>query len=202
MSKGPNPGRLICLMRTGRELYKTQSDDDGVTWTPPHPHVFAGLDVYRTELWVDMLRDFPDFKGKPLDENNPDELRGAVVDPDLIEMPAASSSPPSASASPRNSAGAHPEHAWNGNYLAVSLDHGQTWSNVVRMTSGVLTTHYMASKKPHRRHPLRRLRPGRLEQGHAPRHLRPHRRGRSLVRNGKPSRNARYCFRPRTGLEW
>ena len=37
-----------------------------------------------------------------------------------------------------------PRHPWNGNYLAFSSDHGATWSNVVRMTSGVLTTHYMA----------------------------------------------------------
>ena len=38
----------------------------------------------------------------------------------------------------------HPEHPWNGNYLAVSLYHGATWSHVARLTSGVLTTHYMA----------------------------------------------------------
>jgi hypothetical protein len=38
----------------------------------------------------------------------------------------------------------HPEFPWNGNYLAVSRDHGKTWGNVARITSGVLTTHYMA----------------------------------------------------------
>ena len=38
----------------------------------------------------------------------------------------------------------HPEHPWNGNYLAFSSDHGETWSTVVRLTSGVLTTHYTA----------------------------------------------------------
>jgi hypothetical protein len=38
----------------------------------------------------------------------------------------------------------HPEHPCNGNYLAFSQDHGKTWPNVVRLTSGVLTTHYMA----------------------------------------------------------
>jgi hypothetical protein len=131
-------------MRTGRELYKTQSDDDGVTWTPPRPHVFAGLDVYRTELWVDMLRDFPDFKGKPLDEDNPDELRGAVVDPDLIEMRNGLLVAAFGVRIPQKLCWRHPEHPWNGNYLAFSVDHGQTWSNVIRMTSGVLTTHYMA----------------------------------------------------------
>jgi hypothetical protein len=144
VSKGPKPGRLICLMRTGRELYKTQSDDDGVTWTPPKPHVFAGLDVYRTELWVDMLRTFPDFAGKPLDEDNPDELRGAVVDPDLIELRSGILVAAFGVRIPQKLCWRHPEHAWNGNYLAFSLDHGQTWPNVLRMTSGVLTTHYMA----------------------------------------------------------
>jgi len=34
--------------------------------------------------------------------------------------------------------------ARNGDYLAFSLDHGETWSHVVQLTSGVLTTHYMA----------------------------------------------------------
>ena len=40
----------------------------------------------------------------------------------------------------------HPnaQHPWNGTYLAVSLDHGVTWGHVVRMISGVLTTHYTA----------------------------------------------------------
>lgn len=36
------------------------------------------------------------------------------------------------------------EHPWNGSYLAFSLDDGATWSHVVRLTSGVLTTHYTA----------------------------------------------------------
>jgi hypothetical protein len=144
VSKGPNAGRLICLMRTGRELYETLSDDDAATWSPARPRVIAGLDVYRTELWVDMLRDFKDFKGKPLDETNPDELRGAVVDPDLIEMRNGLLVAAFGVRIPQKLCWRHPEHAWNGNYLAFSRDHGQTWSNVVRMTSGVLTTHYMA----------------------------------------------------------
>jgi hypothetical protein len=28
--------------------------------------------------------------------------------------------------------------------VAISLDHGATWSHVVQLTSGVLTTHYTA----------------------------------------------------------
>jgi hypothetical protein len=144
ISKGPNPGRLICMMRTGRELYETLSDDEGRTWTPAKPRVFAGLDIYRTELWVDMLRNFPDFKGKLLDENNPDELRGAVVDPDLIELRSGVLVAAFGVRVPQKLCWRHPEHPWNGNYLAFSQDHGKTWPNVVRMTSGILTTHYMA----------------------------------------------------------
>ena len=144
VSKGPNAGRLICQMRTGRELRESYSDDEGVTWSLHRPRVFAGLDVYKTSLWVDELRNFKDFKGKPLDENNPDELRGAVVDPDLIELRSGLLVAAFGVRIPQKLCWRHPEHAWNGNYLAFSHDHGETWSNVVRMTSGVLTTHYMA----------------------------------------------------------
>ena len=144
VSKGPHAGRILCLMRTGRELYEATSDDEGATWTKPRPRVFAGLDVYRTELWVDQLRTFKDFHGKPLDESNPDELRGAVVDPDLIELRSGVLVAAFGIRIPQKLCWQHPEHPWNGNYLAVSRDGGETWGHVVRITSGVLTTHYMA----------------------------------------------------------
>jgi hypothetical protein len=144
VSKGANAGRLICLMRTGRELREAISDDEGATWSAARARVFAGLDVYRTELWIDMLRSFKDFKGRLLDENNLDELRGAVVDPDLIELRSGLLVAAFGVRVPQKLCWRHPEHSWNGNYLAFSTDHGKTWSNVVRMTSGVLTTHYMA----------------------------------------------------------
>jgi hypothetical protein len=144
LSQGPNPGRLLCFMRTGRELRQSFSDDEGATWSPNQPLVFAGLDVYRTELWVDHFRHFKGTHGKSLDENNPDELRGAVVDPDLIELRSGVLMAAFGVRIPQKACWTHPEHPWNGNYLAFSLDHGKTWSNVVQMTSGVLTTHYMA----------------------------------------------------------
>jgi hypothetical protein len=144
LSKGPNPGRLICLMRTGRNLHQAISDDEGVTWTPPQELVIAGLDINRTELWVDGLRGFKDFHGKLLDENNPDELRGAVVDPDLIELRGGLLVAAFGVRVPQKLCWQHPEFPWNGNYLAISRDHGKSWSNVARITSGVLTTHYMA----------------------------------------------------------
>jgi hypothetical protein len=37
---------------------------------------------------------------------------------------------------PQKACWQHPEHPWNGDYLAFSLDHGETWRNVVRITWG------------------------------------------------------------------
>lgn len=143
VSRGIHAGRLICLMRTGRELYESFSDDGGVSWSPAQPRIFAGLDIYRTELWVDMFREVRGRNGKPLDENNPDDLRGAVVDPDLIELRNGLLVAAFGVRVPQKACWPHGEHPWNGNYLAVSQDGGTTWNNVVRLTSGVLTTHYM-----------------------------------------------------------
>lgn len=144
ISKGPNAGRLLCLMRTGRELRESYSDDNGASWSPHQPRIFAGLDIYRTELWVDWLRNRSDSKGKLLDETNPNELRGAVVDPDLIELRSGLLVAAFGVRVPQKACWKYPEHSWNGNYLAFSQDHGKTWPNVVRLTSGVMTTHYMA----------------------------------------------------------
>lgn len=143
VSKGPHAGRIYCLMRTGRNLYEAISDDDGKTWTPPKELVIAGLDVNRSELWVDQFRKFKGSHGQLLDESNQDELRGAVADPDLIELRSGVLVAAFGVRIPQKFCWQHPEHPWNGNYLAFSLDHGETWSNVVRVTSGVLTTHYM-----------------------------------------------------------
>ena len=143
VSKGPRAGRLICHMRTGRELYEALSDDEGKTWTKARPITIAGLDINRTELWVDMFRHLKGKKG-PLDEKNLDELPGAVVDPDLIELRSGLLVAAFGVRITQKACWQEPRHPWNGNYLAFSRDHGATWSNVVRMTSGVLTTHYMA----------------------------------------------------------
>ncbi len=144
VSQGIKAGRLICFMRTGRNMYQATSDDGGASWSPPREQVFAGLDINRTDLWVEHFRNFKDFRGKLLDENNPDELRGAVVDPDLIELRSGLLVAAFGVRVPQKLCWRYPEYPWNGNYLAFSRDHGQTWSNVVRITSGVLTTHYMA----------------------------------------------------------
>lgn len=144
VSSGPHPGRLLCLMRTGRNLYQSRSDDEGRTWSLPRELVVAGLDVNRTDLWIEHFRKFKDFHGKLLDEHNLDELRGAVVDPDLIELRSGLLVAAFGVRVPQKLCWQHPEFPWNGTYIAVSSDHGETWANVVRITSGVLTTHYMA----------------------------------------------------------
>ncbi|MDB6056820.1 MAG: exo-alpha-sialidase, partial [Verrucomicrobiales bacterium] len=144
VSKGDFAGRLVCQMRTGRELREATSDDEGTTWTAAAPRVYAGLDVYRTELWVDMFRDMKGLSGRILDEKNIEDLRGAVVDPDLIELRSGLLVAAFGVRITQKDCWNNPHHPWNGNYLAVSSDHGKTWKNVIRMTSGVLTTHYMA----------------------------------------------------------
>ena len=40
ISRGQHPGRLLCFMRTGRELREAFSDDEGATWSP---HPAAGI---------------------------------------------------------------------------------------------------------------------------------------------------------------
>ena len=142
VSDGIHKGRLICQMRTGRDLYESISDDEGHTWSPAKPRVFADIDVYKTENWIDMFRGFK-RKGE-LIENNPNEIIGAIVDPELLELRSGILVAAFGVRIPARACWTNPTHPWNGNYIALSLDHGNTWGHVVRMTSGVFTTHYMA----------------------------------------------------------
>jgi hypothetical protein len=142
VSKGRHASRLISLIRTGRELYKAVSDDEGKTWNKPEPIVFAGRDVYAADQWKEMFKDTK-IKGE-LIINNPNEIIGAVVDPELLEL---RSGILVAAFGVRIAARAYkqnPTHPWNGNYLAFSTDGGDTWGNIIQMTSGIYTTHYMA----------------------------------------------------------
>jgi hypothetical protein len=143
ISAGAPAGRLICQMRTGRELCEAISEDEGRTWSAALPRVYAGLDVYRTEKWVGLFRGVKDKHGN-LIENNPVELIGAVVDPDLLELRSGVLVATFGIRVPPRACWPRAGYPWNGSYLAVSLDQGMTWSHVVRMTSGVLTTHYTA----------------------------------------------------------
>ena len=129
-------------MRTGRELREAISDDEGRTWSPAQPRVFADLDVYRTELWADLFRGFqaerPAHRGES--ERIHRRRRGSRPAGAAERRPGRGVR----RADPASRLLDDPKHPWNGNYLAFSLDHGDTWSHVVRLTSGVFTTHYMA----------------------------------------------------------
>jgi hypothetical protein len=143
VSQGPNAGRLLCKMRTGREQREAFSDDEGKTWSNSTVRIYADRDVYNTAKWAEMFRGVKDKKGE-LIENNPNEMIGAVVDPDLIELGSGVLVTTFGVRIPPRACWPRAEHPWNGNYVAISLDHGATWSHVVQLTSGVLTTHYTA----------------------------------------------------------
>lgn len=141
VSKGIHKGRLICQMRTGRDLYEAISEDEGKSWGKAKPRVFANLDVYKTDEWAEMFKGVK--RGGILVKDNPNEFIAAMVDPDLLELRSGILVAAFGLRIPARANFANPKHPWNGNYLAFSLDGGDTWSHVVRMTSGVSTTHYM-----------------------------------------------------------
>lgn len=142
VSKGPKAGRLICQMRTGYDLYTNHSDDEGKTWSKAKSLMFADIDVYKTGDWAAMFKDVK-RKGVLVTPDSK-ELIGAVVDPDMIETRSGILVAAFGVRIPAKLCWTIPTHPWNGNYLAFSLDHGDTWSQVTRLTTGIDTTHYMA----------------------------------------------------------
>ncbi len=102
---GPNKGRLICLLRSGREnpIYQCESDDEGATWTKAYPIEWRYSRFGRSRPIVG-------------------------VDPDLVEM---------SDGTLAMSFGHKPDFEDHGNFAALSLDHGKTWSEVVRLSSSV-----------------------------------------------------------------
>jgi hypothetical protein len=138
--EGRHAGRLICLMRTGRDLYGSRSDDGGATWSRPVPEGFSGIDIRDSGKWRGL---FP-ANGAPA---APDDMTGAVVDPDLIAM----GNGTLVCAIGVRIPGRRYVENWrapeNGDYLAFSCDGGDTWSHVVRFRSGMPTTHYMGVRE-------------------------------------------------------
>lgn len=129
LSQVKHRGRLICLMRTGREnpIYQCESDDEGATWNQPRALRWAYSKYGRSR-----------------------EIAG--TDPDLIEM---------SDGTLAFSFGHKPDYRDDGNFLAFSLDQGQSWTQVTRVSSartcayttvreirpGVLFIVYSLSKK-------------------------------------------------------
>ena len=135
---GPHAGRLRCFMRTGRDLYETWSDNEGLSWSPPRTVDFGVIDIHRTQDWAERFRGVTDQQGQPV------ELTGACVDPELVELRSGVLVCAVGVRIPARACWPRAGYPGNGDYLAFSLDGGDTWSHVVRLTSGVLTTHYTA----------------------------------------------------------
>lgn len=141
VSKGKRAGRLICHIRSGYEMYATHSDDEGKTWVKAKPLVFGGIDVYKTGDWAALFKDVK-RKGELITPDSK-ELIGAVVDPDLIETRGGVLVAAFGVRIGAKICWTIPTYPWNGNYLAFSIDGGDTWSQVTRLTTGIDTTHYM-----------------------------------------------------------
>jgi hypothetical protein len=142
VAQGPHAGRLLCYMRTGRELYGARSDDSGATWSQPFPVRIPGIDVYRTDLWAHYFVD-PKAPGYlPTDQ-----LYGSEVDPDLIQMGNGTLVCAVGVRIPQRKYRENWHVPQNGDYLAFSCDGGDTWSQVVQFTSGAPTTQYMGIRE-------------------------------------------------------
>jgi hypothetical protein len=142
VSKGNNSGRLICQMRTGRNLYEAIFDDEGKTWSAPYMRIFAGRDMFDTDQWKEMFRNIK--RNNQFIIDNPIEFIGAIVDPELLELRSGILVAAFGMRIPAKACWQNPTHPWNGNYLAFSTNGGDSWDNIIQMTSGIQTTHYMA----------------------------------------------------------
>jgi len=139
---GPYPGRLLCLMRTGRELYGSHSDDSGATWSRPLPIPFPGIDLYATETWASR---YYDTKAPGYFPHG--DMIGAEVNPDLIAMQDGTLVCTLGVRIPSQKFAGDWHVPRNGDYLAFSCDGGDTWSEVVQFRSGAPTTQYMGVRE-------------------------------------------------------
>ncbi len=142
VARGPHTGRLLTLMRTGRDLYGAHSDDDGVSWSRPAAVHFNGIDVYDTKKWEKLFVDPTAPRYVPNDD-----MYGALVDPDLIQMKNGTLVCTVGARIPARKYRENWRAKENGDYLAFSRDGGDTWSHIVQFTSGAPTTQYMSIRE-------------------------------------------------------
>lgn len=168
LAHGRHAGRLICLIRTGRDLYRSYSDDNGASWVRPTPTHFPGVNIYDTARRERLFRDPAQPEAAPTDE-----MIGAIVDPDLIEMadgllvcafgarmPARKAAEGLGRPFIKGPDGRYPDgkpkpgqryDTWrapeNGDYLAFSADAADTWGTVVQFRSALPTTHYIGVRE-------------------------------------------------------
>jgi hypothetical protein len=142
LARGPHAGRLLCVMRTGRDLYQAHSDDGGVSWSPPTPMSFPGIDIHRIAQWDGLFYNHaaPDYVPN-------DSMIGALVDPDLIEMRNGTLVCAIGFRAPAKRFFEHWTAPQNGNYLAFSCDGGDSWTEVVQFRSGAPTTQYIGIRE-------------------------------------------------------
>lgn len=137
IAHGPHEGRLLCVMRTGRDLYQAFSDDEGMSWSYFKPLTFEGINIYDINAWKEKYEGkFPDVS---LYRKS---MSGAVVDPDITQMENGAVVLSFGVRLPAQLNWQDPSVENNGVYAAFSLDGGDTWSHVVRVMGGKLTTHY------------------------------------------------------------
>jgi hypothetical protein len=121
VSQGKHQGRFIVHMRTGgiTPAYQTESDDEGETWTKPHPLPWHAVDPDLIEMKNGILVAGFGWRSKEAIEWVP--VPGKAMQEHRIG----------------------PEH---GNYVAFSLDQGTTWTQVTQVNHE-LTTSYVTVRE-------------------------------------------------------
>lgn len=142
VGKGKHEGRLICVMRTGRDLYEAHSDDNGESWSYFERLTFDGIDIYDINKWRARF----DGKYDHIDVHRR-SLSGAVVDPDLTQMKNGLLVLSFGVRIPAQLGWEDPIEENNGVFCAFSADGGDTWSHIVRVMGGKLTTQYTAVRE-------------------------------------------------------
>jgi len=134
LSQGKHKGRLIVQMRIGTNkaltdpkfnlMHQTESDNEGKTWTKPHPLNFQGEDPDLIEMQNGVL--VAGFGWRT---------------PESVQKSNDPRSPEGEVHRPGRKIG--PQH---GNYVAFSLDQGITWSQITQVTHE-LTTSYVTVRE-------------------------------------------------------
>lgn len=125
LSKGPRSGRFIVLMRTGRvtPIYQTEFDDEGKTWTKAHPLAFSGVNPDLIEMKSGLLVAAFGWRTMAESERKIVPRHEYKKDPKANDLEKSRDRAPSVDPN-------------QGNYLAFSLDHGSSWTQVTKVTTG------------------------------------------------------------------
>jgi len=134
LTQGKHKGRLIVHMRTGSNkvltepqynfIHQTESDDEGKTWTKPHPLQFQGVNPDLIEMQNGIL--VAGFGWR-----TPESVR-KHTDSRLLD-----------GEKHFDGRTIGPKH---GNYVAFSRDQGASWTQVTQVTSE-LTTSYVSVRE-------------------------------------------------------